>query len=300
MSPCWYRRKLRKINAFSSLPAVDFFNRALAYPHSRGMTKMQGTLAALIASIAGCSPGGGSSIDLMGQPEALRLECAAGSGTNDSDEWLCPESLEVECGELATTALVVQSPSDLVCDVSALELSDEGPLTLGTHRVVVRNALDEALCASEVVVVRSRELRLVPRQLALWPPNHKLHEISVADCVDIIGACPGEELDAYFVWASSDEPVDAKGDGNHAPDILLSDDCQHVALRSERQGPSDGRVYTLGVRVLDAAGDAYETACTVAVDHDQSGREAVAGDDAYRIAFDGTTAGIPGCVDYGR
>jgi len=262
------------------------------------MTKTQGTLAALIASLAGCNPSGGSFVTPTGQPQAVRLECAADSG--DGDAWVCPESLQVECTDLDETALVVQSPSGEVCDVTMLELSVEEPLTLGTHRVVVRDALDEALCASEVEVVRSAPLQLVSRQVKLWPPNHKLHEIRVADCVEIVGACPGEELDAYFIWASSDEAIDAKGSGKHGPDIVLSDDCQRLALRSERQGGSDGRVYTLGVRVIDGDGETYETACTVAVDHDQSGREAVAGADAYRIAFDGTTAGIPGCVDNGQ
>ena len=262
------------------------------------MTKTQGTLAALIASLAGCTPGGGSSVTLMGQPQALRLECAADSGM-DADAWVCPDRLEVACDELDETALIIQSPSNQVCDLDMLELSED-VLTLGTHRVVVRDALDDELCTSEVVVVRSRELQLVPKQVNLWPPNHKLHEIRVEDCVEIVGACPGEELDAHFVWASSDEAIDAKGSGKHAPDILLSTDCQRLSLRSERQGSSDGRVYTLGVRVVDADGEAYETACTVAVDHDQSGRQAVAGADAYRITFDGTTAGVPGCVDLGQ
>jgi hypothetical protein len=232
------------------------------------------------------------------QPQALRLECAADSGSDDA--WICPERLEVACSELDATPLIVHSPSDQACDAEMLELSEDGPLTPGTHRVVVRDALDAELCASEVVVVRSAALQLVPKQLKLWPPNHKLHELSVSDCVEIVGACPGEALDAHFIWASSDEAIDAKGSGNHAPDIVLSDDCQRLSLRSERQGSGDGRVYTLGVRVVDAEGEAYETACTVAVDHDQSGRQAVAGADAYRIAFDGTTAGLPGCVDYGQ
>jgi hypothetical protein len=258
-----------------------------------GMMKMQGTLAALIASLAGCSPGQGGSVTLTDQPEALRLECAADGG----DDWLCPASLEVECGALDESALIVRSPDNELCDAGVLELSYDAPLTLGTHRVTVRNELAEELCSSEVVVVRSRALQLVSRDVKLWPPNHKLHEISVADCVEVVGACPGEALQARFIWASSDEPVDAKGDGNHAPDILLADDCQQLSLRSERQGPSDGRMYTLGVRLLDAAGEAYESSCTVSVDHDQSGRVAIAGPDAYRIDFDGTTAGIPACGD---
>lgn len=262
-----------------------------------GMMKMQGTLAALItslASLAGCSHGHGGSVTLTDRPEALRLECAADGG---DDEWVCTESLQVECGAFDDSALIVRSPDNELCDADVLELSYDAPLTLGSHRVAVRNALDEELCSSEVVVVRSAALQLVSRDIKLWPPNHKLHEISVADCVEVVGACPGEALQARFIWASSDEPVDAKGDGNHAPDIALADDCQHLAVRSERQGPSDGRVYTLGVRLVDAAGDEYESSCTVSVDHDQSGRDAIAGPDAYRVDFDGSITGIPACGD---
>lgn len=262
------------------------------------MTRTQGTLAALLASLAGCSPDQGNSIDLTGQPQALRVECAAASGMDDAaDEWICPESVQVVCSDLDASAIVVQSPSTLMCDADVLEVTYDEPLTPGSHRISVRNADDEELCFSEAVVVRGRELALVPKHVKLWPPNHKLHEISVEDCVEVVGACPGEELDAHFIWASSDEAIDAKGSGKHDPDIVMSADCQALSLRSERQGSSDGRVYTLGVRLIDADGESYESSCTVSVDHDQSGREAVAGADAYRIDFDGSTQGIPSCED---
>ena len=42
-----------------------------------------------------------------------------------------------------------------------------------------------------------------------------------------------------------------------------------MQLRSERQGPKDGRVYKLGVRVVDGSGNASEGVCTVVVDRDQ-------------------------------
>jgi hypothetical protein len=129
--------------------------------------------------------------------------------------------------------------------------------------------------------------------LTLWPPNHKLHELGVADCATAVDAC-GEELNGEFLWGSSDEPINDIGDGNHEPDILFSPDCESVALRSERQGPRDGRVYKLGVRFIDAAGNQTDGECTVVVDHDQRGVVASDSGEAYRITLDGTN-GLPLC-----
>lgn len=132
---------------------------------------------------------------------------------------------------------------------------------------------------------------LEAQPISLWPPNHKFHEIAVEDCVRVRSGC---DLQGEFVWASSDEPVDDKGDGHHAPDILLSDDCQRVSVRSERQGPKDGRVYKLGVRVVDAEGNASEASCTIIIDHDRRGVVGADSGEKYRITFDGTSGG-PSC-----
>jgi hypothetical protein len=128
---------------------------------------------------------------------------------------------------------------------------------------------------------------LEPKVIQLWPPNHKFHDIAISDCVDITAAC-GDTVRAEFTWASSDEPVDDLGDGHFAPDIELSDDCEHLAVRAERQGPKNGRVYKLGVRVIDSAGGISDSVCSVIVDHDQRGVVGEDSGEAYRIEFDGT------------
>jgi hypothetical protein len=135
---------------------------------------------------------------------------------------------------------------------------------------------------------------LVEHSLSLWPPNHKFHEIAVDACVSAVDTC-GRPLYGEFIWGSSDEPVDAKGDGHHAPDILLGEDCSRVSVRSERQGPSDGRVYKLGVRVVDASGNAVEGVCTIVVDHDQRGVTGADSGEAYRLSFDDVADGGAGC-----
>lgn len=125
----------------------------------------------------------------------------------------------------------------------------------------------------------------------LWPPNHKFHEIAVGDCVSAIDACGGE-LQGEFTWASSDEPIDDIGDGHFGPDVGLGRDSSHACVRSERQGPKDGRVYKLGVRLTDANGQTAESECLVIVDHDQRGVKGHDSGEAYRIQFDAMHTGL--------
>lgn len=128
-------------------------------------------------------------------------------------------------------------------------------------------------------------LALTSHTLNLWPPNHKLHTIDVADCVTLSPTCD-PDVEAEFVWASSDEPVDDIGDGHHEPDILITD-CHQVQLRAERQGPKEGRVYKLGVRVADRSGNVAESVCTIVVDHDKRGVAGADSGEKYRITLDG-------------
>jgi hypothetical protein len=153
-----------------------------------------------------------------------------------------------------------------------------------SHNVV--SPRNGAALAADCEQDASAGLALEPHDINLWPPNHKFHSIAVEDCVTVIDSCDQGGLRAEFVWASSDEPVDATGDGHHAPDIQLGEDCQEVQVRSERQGPSDGRVYTLAVRVVDRAGHVSEAECHVIVDHDQRGVLGSDSGEAYRVRFD--------------
>jgi hypothetical protein len=149
---------------------------------------------------------------------------------------------------------------------------------------------DPALCTDAGGDVSPPVLSARP-QLQLWPPNHKFHSIRVEDCFSV-SDCQGG-VQAEFVWASSDEPIDSIGDGHHAPDIQV-ESCGAIALRSERQGPKNGRVYKLGVRAVDPAGNASEAICTVIVDHDQRGVLGADSGEAYRVTFDGKN-GLPLC-----
>ncbi|MET0343993.1 MAG: hypothetical protein ABW252_23465 [Polyangiales bacterium] len=198
--------------------------------------------------------------------------------------WVCPAPLAVECGAPIPALYVTSDPAQ-TCAPETLraEVPSAG---VGRHDVTVRRADGSVACTTALTITDTAKPVLAGQTIALWPPNHKLHTIAVEDCVHVADAC-APTLTGEFIWASSDEPINGRGDGNKEPDVVF-DDCGHVQVRAERAGPKDGRVYRFGVRVVDAAGNASESACTVVVDHAKNGTVAADSGDAYRVALDGT------------
>jgi len=94
----------------------------------------------------------------------------------------------------------------------------------------------------------------------LWPPNHKMKPVlidySATDNCSANLQCSLE--------VSSNQAVNANGDGNTSPDWEIIDE-HHVELRAERQGKSDGRIYTVGVTCTDEAANSSGDAVTVTV-----------------------------------
>ena len=244
-------------------------------------------LACALALLAACD--GNSGGDAPAARSALSVACVDEADL-PPEAWVCPDGRTLECGEVDDATLYVVETEGVTCAGETLIVSGSGPFPPGTHVITVDDADGEVECTSELTVVDSAAPVLVPQTIELWPPNHKFHDVSVADCVAATDTCDGD-LTAEFIWASSDEPVDDIGDGHHAPDIVLDDDCQRVSLRSERQGPRDGRVDRLGVRVTDSAGNGALGDCAVIVDHDQRGVTGADSGEAYRIVFDGSDGG---------
>ena len=99
----------------------------------------------------------------------------------------------------------------------------------------------------------------------LWPPRHRMVPVTVAVAVaDNCSPAPVCEI----VGVSSDEPINGLGDGDTAPDWIITGDMT-VDLRAERSGVGDGRVYTITVRCFDEVGNVSENTVTVTVPHDQ-------------------------------
>ena len=106
----------------------------------------------------------------------------------------------------------------------------------------------------------------------LWPPNHKMRTFTLADCAKV-DVCPNGQAiaDGRVTKITADELVEVNkgGDGHTVNyDMAILDDY-HFDLRSERQGGSDGRVYT--VYYVDSNNN--EGSCQFLVPHNRGPHE---------------------------
>jgi hypothetical protein len=269
----------RRFVRVCELQHADRFNRLRGWRH-HGVMKRSTTWAVGALALAAC---GDDQVGLRLQ--SVQTVCVAPTASVPAGAWLCGEPLSLECGGNAPPLYVRDD-----CGAYTLQAGSLSTTSAGTQTLQVLRPNGTVACSSDVTI-RATSAPLTPRTINLWPPNHKLNTVTVEDCIGAYAACDPEAT-AKFVWASSDEPIDSIGDGHHAPDIVF--DCDRVQVRSERQGPKDGRVYKLGVRVTDGAGVVSESSCAVVVDHDQRGVLGADSGEAYRIAFDGTL-GTPVC-----
>jgi len=141
---------------------------------------------------------------------------------------------------------------------------------LGTH-VVTLNATDMAgNTASDNVTVTvvdttPPEINATAMPSTIWPPNHKYVEVHVN--VSVYDVCdPSPTL--TFVSITSNEPENAKGDGNTTNDIVVVNDFT-FNLRAERSGTGAGRIYTITYKATDISGNTAMVSVTVAVPHNQ-------------------------------
>jgi len=100
-------------------------------------------------------------------------------------------------------------------------------------------------------------------QAVLWPPNHKLVDITVNYTVTDNCGTP-----VCVLTAVSNEPDNGLGDGDTANDIQIVDN-HHVRLRAERSGTGTGRIYTITIRCTDSGGGVSTKTVTVTVPHDE-------------------------------
>lgn len=104
----------------------------------------------------------------------------------------------------------------------------------------------------------------------MWPPNHKYRTFTTANLVASVqdncdGTIPVSSV--VITKVTSDEIENGNGDGNTLKDIVIANDCKSVQLRAEREGNSDGRVYTIFYSVTDAAGNVGTGTTKVVVPH---------------------------------
>jgi uncharacterized repeat protein (TIGR01451 family) len=91
----------------------------------------------------------------------------------------------------------------------------------------------------------------------LWPPDHKLVNITVNYKVtDNCGPV------TRVLSVKSNEPINGTGDGDTSPDWVVLD-ANQIRLRAERAGTGAGRIYTITITATDSAG--YSSTRTVTV-----------------------------------
>ncbi len=104
----------------------------------------------------------------------------------------------------------------------------------------------------------------------LWPPNHKLVDITIMNVTDR----DGDPITITITAIYQDEPTNGLGDGDTSPDGFgVGTDTAQV--RSERSGTANGRVYHIYFMAEDGMGGVCEGEVTVSVPHDQRDEPAV-------------------------
>jgi hypothetical protein len=97
---------------------------------------------------------------------------------------------------------------------------------------------------------------------SLWPKNHKMRDVTIN--YTAVDSCAG--VNCQITSITSNEPVDGTGDGDTSPDWAIVDE-HHVQLRAESAGGSTGRIYTITVTCVDAAGNTTIKTIEVHVGH---------------------------------
>jgi uncharacterized repeat protein (TIGR01451 family) len=98
----------------------------------------------------------------------------------------------------------------------------------------------------------------------LWPPNHKWVWSSISGVTDADGNAVSITITG--IW--QDEPTNGLGDGDTAIDGQIGSG-NSFAVRAERSGKNDGRVYHVYFTGSDGAGGSCTGSATIGVPHDQ-------------------------------
>ncbi len=122
----------------------------------------------------------------------------------------------------------------------------------------------------EVIDTDAPTLSPVPSRTILWPPNHRMVEVTVeANAEDNAGGTV-----MLTVEVTSSEPPEFDGDGNFVPDheIVSVDAASGVIellLRAERSGRGPGRSYTVVITATDQSGNSSTAEVVVHAPHNR-------------------------------
>ncbi len=164
-------------------------------------------------------------------------------------------------------------PQNVPTNLPTCELSNIG---LGTHTftIEVTDHQTPSVTSSVVATVQDTSaptLAPVPSQSILWPPNHKMVNITIdSNANDNSGIMP-----TLTVAVTSNEPENGLGDGDVAPDwttpvINQQTGIINLSLRAERSGNGNGRQYTVTITATDNSGNVSSTSIPIVVPKDKA------------------------------
>ena len=162
------------------------------------------------------------------------------------------------------TGPFVGSPADGATPTVTLETAcpDDYVITLVVNDGTEDSGPDEVVITVVDTTPPDFELSVSPTML--WPPDHKMYEITqnwtVSDDCD---ATP----DVMLVSIAMSEVDDIPGGGNTSDDIRIGEDGS-IYLRSERSGTSSERIYTITYQAVDDYGNTSLRSATVGIPHD--------------------------------
>jgi hypothetical protein len=195
----------------------------------------------------------------------------------------CPVDISVECTETGGTPATDPNLAPFFAGVSATDNCDASPditndappfFPLG-DTVVTFSAEDDSgnvgTCQATVSVVDTTppEISVEVTPDELWPPRHKLVEVTAT--VTVSDICDPNPV-VTLVSITSNEPDNGLGDGNTTGDIqdaLFGTDDRVFSLRAERAGGRKGRIYAILYSATDCSNNVATATATVTVAHDR-------------------------------
>jgi hypothetical protein len=179
------------------------------------------------------------------------------STTNSPPVAQC-QNVSVIAGSLCTASASIDNGSyDPDGDPITPTQTPPGPYQLGDTLVtltVTDSKGASSQCTGTVTVIDNTPPTISSASVTpstLWPPNHQMVPVTlIVTATDNCGGVPVCRITSV----SSNEPINGLGDGDMAPDWQIRGNLT-VDLRSERSGTGNGRIYTINLNCVDAAGN---------------------------------------------
>ncbi|MHC4258847.1 MAG: choice-of-anchor Q domain-containing protein [Planctomycetota bacterium] len=199
-----------------------------------------------------------------GPDQIVECACNTEEGTNVTLDGTGSYDADGDPLTYTWTGPFVQSPVQGAAPTVTLE---GGCLGEYVFTLVVNDGIENSEPNDVVITVVDTtppEFEFSVTPTVLWPPNHKMVEITPSWTVsDECDALP----DVSLISITMNEGNDTVGDGHTTNDIQISDDGS-VYLRSERSGTSGDRVYTITYQAVDDCGNTTVRSATVSIPHD--------------------------------